>query len=154
MKYIQNGLGIGGLLSVREKYLPPKLNGKLKILVNRGGGMEELPLPKNCRGLALLNIQSYGGGQQMTNAGSYEDGMIEVVFFQHSMGLAVAAGPGKGLTFLRYKPAAQTDRVCIKMNHPLHCQVDGEPWLQSEAIFQISYFGRSPVLQRGGGCCK
>jgi diacylglycerol kinase (ATP) len=162
LKYIRNGLKIGGLLSVRTKKLPPVLNDKLKILVKSGdpsdadaddAGMVELQMPKNCRGVALLNIQSYGGGCKMMSTGAYDDGLIEVMFVTHAMGMAVAAGPGLPLKCLRYTPAAVTSRVCIKNSLPVHCQVDGEPWLQSEGIFQVSYNGKSPVLNNKGGCC-
>ena len=115
--------------------------------------LKELEMPKGCRGVALLNIQSYGGGNKFTNEGSYQDGLIEVIFFTHPAGMATCAGFGPVMPFLRFKVRSKTSRVCIKMNHPFHCQVDGEPWLQSEGLFQISYHGRSPVLLNKGGCC-
>ena len=68
--------------------------------------------------------------------------------------MAVCAGIGPILPFLRFKVRAKTSRVCIRIDEPFHCQVDGEPWLQSPGIFQISYFGRSPVLKRNKSCCN
>ncbi len=157
LKYIKKGLTVGGLLSVSESSLPPRLNDKVKILVSgeADGSLEELEMPPNCRGVALLNIQSYGGGNRFTNGGSCEDGAIEVVFFRHAIGMATCAAWSPVMPCIRFKVRARTDRVCIRMNESLHCQVDGEPWLQSEGIFQISYFGRSPVLKnaRPGCCC-
>ncbi|GMI37610.1 hypothetical protein TrCOL_g6848 [Triparma columacea] len=165
LKYIQKGMSVGGLCGVTAAQLPPVLNGKVKVLVEdpddtedddgKGGkkALKELEMPKNCRGVALLNIQSYGGGNKFTNEGSYQDGLIEVIFFTHPAGMAACAGLGPAMPFLRFKVRACTSRVCIKMSQPFHCQVDGEPWLQSEGLFQISYHGRSPVLLNKTSCC-
>mmetsp|Transcript_28684 Transcript_28684/g.57379 ORF Transcript_28684/g.57379 Transcript_28684/m.57379 type:complete len:602 (+) Transcript_28684:267-2072(+) len=156
LKYVQKGLTVGGMCSVRSSQLPAKLNGKVRVLVEAEDSDElvELKMPGHCRGIALLNIQSYGGGNRFTNSGSCCDGLIEVVFFTHPAGMAVCAGLGPLLPFLRFKVRAQTSRVCIRIDEPFHCQVDGEPWLQSPGIFQISYFGRSPVLKWNKSCCN
>ena len=162
VKYVAKALSVGGLCGCATKQLPPVLNGKVTVLVEdvshnssndpeaEVDGMQkplrELEMPKNCRGVVLLNLQSYAGGSKLTNKGSYNDGLIEVVFYVHLAGMATAGGLGPALPMLRYKVAAQTSRCCIKVSSPFHCQVDGEPWLQSEGIIQISYHGRSPVL--------
>jgi len=164
VKYIKKGISVGGLLGCTASQLPPILNDRVQVLVEdpndtteEGSGgrkaLKELTMPKNCRGVALLNIQSYGGGNKFTNEGSYQDGLIEVIFFTHPAGMATCAGLGPVMPFLRFKVRARTSRVCIKMNQPFHCQVDGEPWLQSEGLFQISYHGRSPVLLNKASCC-
>mmetsp|Transcript_27295 Transcript_27295/g.51726 ORF Transcript_27295/g.51726 Transcript_27295/m.51726 type:complete len:543 (+) Transcript_27295:174-1802(+) len=155
MKYIQKGISVGGLLSFTTASLPKKLNGKVRVMVEDvDGELREIPMPAHCRGVALLNIQSYGGGNRFANGGSYNDGLIEVIFFTHPIGMGICAGMGPILPFLRFKVRSRTSRVCIRIDEPYHCQVDGEPWMQSAGVFQISYFGRSPVLRNGGGCCK
>ena len=108
----------------------------------------QLEMPKNCRGVALLNIQSYGGGNKFTNEGSYQDGLIEVIFFTHPAGMAACAGLGPAMPFLRFKVRACTSRVCIKMSQPFHCQVDGEPWIQPGPCSVSLRFHRRSTMVR------
>ncbi|GMH49484.1 hypothetical protein TL16_g07210 [Triparma laevis f. inornata] len=155
IKYIQKGITEAGMFSFTTASLPKKLNGKVRVMVEDvDGELREIPMPAHCRGVALLNIQSYGGGNRFANGGSYNDGLIEVIFFTHPLGMATCAGMGPLFPFLRFKVRSRTSRVCIRIDEPYHCQVDGEPWMQSAGVFQISYFGRSPVLSNKHGCCK
>uniref|UniRef100_A0A7S0GDP9 Diacylglycerol kinase accessory domain-containing protein n=1 Tax=Proboscia inermis TaxID=420281 RepID=A0A7S0GDP9_9STRA len=110
--------------------------------------MNEIAVPNDCRAIALMNIQSYAGGTKFTNKGRSDDGLIEIVFFTNIIRMATSAVLSPIMPFLRFRVAAQSSKVCIRINQPLHCQVDGEPWLQKEAIFQISHFGRSTILRR------
>ena len=131
----------------------PRLRGKLKLLVSstidkETSTMKEIPIPKACRAVVLLNIQSYGGGNRLANQGSHDDGLIDVVFVTTVWRLAVIGGMASILPFTRYRLAAQAERVCIKTHVPLHCQVDGEPWLQGAATINVRHFGKSTVLQR------
>ena len=61
---------------------PPVLNNYITVLVaGEDGELTEIEMPKNTRGVCLLNIQSYGGGQKFANGGELADGKLEVLFF-------------------------------------------------------------------------
>lgn len=36
----------------------------------------------------------------------------------------------------------------IKLKHPIAVQVDGEPWLQQPAVFNISHYNQALMLKR------
>ena len=110
--------------------------------------MKEIAIPNDCLAVALMNIQSYAGGSKLTNKGKSNDGLIEVVFFTNILRMATSAILSPIIPSLKFRVAAQTSKICIRINHPLHCQIDGEPWLQKEAIIQISHFGRNIILKR------
>lgn len=153
MIYAQKTRSDGGLFHFRKSTLPPLLRGIIRVMVlnSKSGEMEEIDLPKNCRGVSILNIQSYCAGQKPISDGKYDDGLLELVFMNSLHHAASAITPFTKLTI-----AAQTKRLCIRVLKPVHCEVDGEPWLQSEGIFQISYFNQSCVLRNDKiamNCC-
>lgn len=96
----------------------------------------------------LMNIQSYGGGNHLANEGSPTDGLIEVIFVSNLIRTATSVAMGKALKFMLFKVAAQTNRIVFRTMCPLHCQVDGEPWLQSEGIIQVKFHARNAILEK------
>ncbi|GMI53867.1 hypothetical protein ScalyP_jg2702 [Parmales sp. scaly parma] len=160
VKYVEKGFQ-NGLFSPNPKKLPMCLNTVLQVLVKddkNGGELRELKLPKNTRGLALLNIQSYGGGNKMTRRGSITDGLIEVVCFTHPLRMAVAASVGRAVPFVRVPIKSKASQVIICAREDVFMQVDGEPWLQSQGVFQVSFHSSAPIIKRKSGgngvnCC-
>ncbi|KAL9185402.1 hypothetical protein ACHAXT_003179 [Thalassiosira profunda] len=128
----------------------PKLRKLIKVFVhNDQGQLVKLNVPKNCRAIILMNIQSYGGGNKLTTrAGNPTDGLIEVIFVSNLIRAATAAAMGPVVPFLRFRVAAQTDNVCIRTRCPLHCQVDGEPWLQGEGVISVKFHSRNSMLEK------
>ena len=101
-----------------------------------------------------MNIQSYGGGNRLTKNGSSSDGLIEVIFVSNLVRLAACA-LAPVVPFVLLRVAAQTNNVCIRTRCPLHCEVDGEPWLQGDGIIQVKFHSRNSILQKvqgGDGC--
>ena len=95
-----------------------------------------------------MNIQSYGGGNHLANEGSPTDGLIEVIFVSNLIRTATSIVMGKMLRFMLFNVAAQTNRIVFRTMCPLHCQVDGEPWLQSEGIIQVKFHARNAILEK------
>ena len=85
-----------------------------------------------------MNIQSYGGGNRLAKMGETSDGLIEVIFVSNLMRAVSTCAAAQVMPFLLFKVAAQTNNVCIRTKCPLHCQIDGEPWLQGEGVIQVS----------------
>eukprot|EP00581_Thalassiosira_minuscula_P007318 CAMPEP_0183703412 /NCGR_PEP_ID=MMETSP0737-20130205/1162_1 /TAXON_ID=385413 /ORGANISM="Thalassiosira miniscula, Strain CCMP1093" /LENGTH=580 /DNA_ID=CAMNT_0025930159 /DNA_START=29 /DNA_END=1771 /DNA_ORIENTATION=+ len=133
----------------------PKLSKYCKVLVNNEKGqLVRLKIPKSCRAIILMNIQSYGGGHRLTACGCAADSLIEVIFVSNAMRLgACFVKPSTSFSLL--KAAAQTNNVCIRTRRPLHCEVDGEPWLQGEGVMQIKFHSRNSILEKTkvGGLC-
>ena len=122
----------------------PKLRERIKVLVNNEKGqLVNLKIPKSARALVLMNIQSYGGGNRLTKAGDAKDGRIEVIFVSNLIRFASTAVP-----FVHLKVAAQTNNVCIRTKSDMHCQVDGEPWLQGEGVIQVKFHSRNSILEK------
>eukprot|EP00970_Alexandrium_tamarense_P008087 scaffold1540_cov194-Alexandrium_tamarense.AAC.40 len=94
-----------------------------------------------------MNIQSYGGGHHLANKGSPTDGLIEVIFVSNLIRMVSTVVSGIVLPHVLFSVAAQTDKVCIRTMSDLHCQVDGEPWLQSSGIIQVKYHSRNAILE-------
>ena len=135
----------------------PKLKRRVKLLVNdENNRLVKLPVPDDCRSIILMNIQSFGGGNQLTSAGVANDGLIEVIFVSNLPRAVATCATGKALPFVRFKVAAQTNRVCFRTKCPLHCQVDGEPWLQEEGVIQVKFHSRNSILKnvRTGTSCN
>jgi len=142
----------------------PRLRGKMHVFVQKSkktkdseendeDDWEELAIPKNCRSVVLLNIPSYGGGTQLANEGARDDTLIDVIFMTNVWRFSVIKGVS--LPVVRHQVAAQVSSVSIHTLVDLHCQVDGEPWLQDEATINIRHFGQSAVLEKqkvSNGC--
>ena len=135
----------------------PLLHDKVRIMVsNQEDEIEELAVPKDCRAVVLLNIQSYGGGNRIAKKGESGDGVIEVIFVSNVIRAAASAAFSKAnMTFLMFRVAAQSNMVCIRTMTDLHMQVDGEPWLQNQGIIHVQHKCRNALLKKpkkNGGC--
>ena len=127
----------------------PRLSGKILIMVETDEGkIEELQVPKNCRGLVLHNIQSYAGGNKLSVVGRADDGLIEVIFISNVVRLATTAAVAPVAPYALFRVAAQTRQVWIRTKRSFHCQVDGEPWLQSECVFKVSLSSTNAILKK------
>ena len=132
-------------MAFRESKKPPLLKEKIRVVVHnmKTNKMEVVKIPDNCRGMAILNIQSYAAGQKVVKEGSYNDGLLEIVMIKNVYRFARAAA----FPFSKLPITAQTNRIIIDVREPVHCQVDGEPWLQSEGIFQITRHQQGAILR-------
>lgn len=155
--YFRKGISEAGFLRCSK---PPILNKRLRIFMRQDGlegqgqgAFEELKLPKNTRSVLVLNLRSYGGGQDMANSGSCDDGKIELLCFGSLGRCAWAAGPGKLLKCLRLPVRCSTDMLRFQFTEPTYIQIDGEPWLQSPGFAQVKLFGQSGMLKNNVGCC-
>jgi len=117
-------------------------------VAHEDGELVNLPIPKQCRAVVLMNIRSYGGGNHLTIGGSPTDGLIEVIFVSNLIRTAASVAIGKTLPFMLFKVAAQTNRIIFQTTTPLHCQVDGEPWLQSEGLIDVKFHARNAILEK------
>ena len=127
----------------------PKLRKRVQIFVNnKEGDLVKLKIPKDTRSILLLNIQSYAGGNHIAPKGTPDDGLIEVIFVSNLIRLVSTAVVGPVMPYVLFKVRAQTNRVCIRTKCPLHCQVDGEPWLQGEAVIQVKFHTRNAILKK------
>jgi len=127
----------------------PKLRKRVEIFVNnKEGNLVRLKIPKDTRAVILLNIQNYAGGNHLASKGTPDDGFIEVIFVSNLIRMAASAVVGLVMPYVLFKARAQTDRVCIRTKCPMHCQVDGEPWLQGEAVIQVKFHTRNAILKK------
>ncbi len=127
----------------------PKLKKRIQIFVNNDDGdLVKLKIPKDTRAVILLNIQSYAGGNRFTTKGSPDDGLIEVIFVSNLIRMVASAIAGPVMPFVLFKVRAQTNRVCIRTKCAMHCQVDGEPWLQGEGVIQVKFHTRNAILKK------
>ena len=160
----------GGLCGCKGP--PPKLRGVSKLLARVDGenGWRDVPLPKACRGLIVLNLQSYAGGRDLwgpksscrdtklccaspadvANAEGHpacDDGVLEVVTANDvfSMGATLVATNGLGG---RAKRLVRAKELRITTTEAVFMQIDGEPWLQPPATVHLKRFGQSTVLKR------
>ena len=133
----------------RAAFSSPRLKDKIRIMfLTKDGKIEELPVPKNCRGLVLHNIQSYAGGNKLSRVGKPDDALIEVIFMSNVVRMASTAAVAPVAPYALFRVAAQTRQVWIRTKRALHCQVDGEPWFQSECVFKISHSSTNAILQK------
>ena len=84
----------------------------------------------------------------MSTKGASDDGLIEVIFVSNLIRMAASAGAGHVMPFVLFKVRAQTNRVCIRLKCPMHCQVDGEPWLQGAGVINIKFHTRNAILKK------
>lgn len=150
--YFKKGYTEGGFCRCHN---PPRLKDRLKVLFRNeeDGQLEELQLPKNTRAVICLNLQSYGGGQNLTTKGTFDDGLIELICVTSLSQMAVAAGPGCVMKCFRYRIRVCSSLLRFQTSSPCYMQVDGEPWLQDPGTIQIDLFGQSPMLRSRSGCC-
>jgi hypothetical protein len=94
-----------------------------------------------------MNIQSYAAGQHLTSKGSPGDALVEVIFVSNIF-RASACVLSPIMPFLQLEVAAQTNNVCLRTRCPLHCQVDGEPWLQGEGVINVKFHFRKAILEK------
>lgn len=127
----------------------PKLRKRVEIYVNnKEGDLVKLKIPKDTRAVILLNIQNYAAGNHFVSKGTPDDGLIEVIFVSNLVRMVTSAIVGPVMPFVLFKVRAQTNRVCIRTKCPMHCQVDGEPWLQGEAVIQVKFHTRNAILKK------
>jgi len=127
----------------------PKLRKRVVMYVNNDKGeLIKLKIPKSCRAIIIMNIQSYAGGHRLSNEGSSDDGLVEVIFVSNLVRAVTSLSVGPILPFFLFKVGAQTNKVCIRTKCPLHFQVDGEPWLQEEGVIQIKFHSRNAILEK------
>jgi hypothetical protein len=84
----------------------------------------------------------------LATKGAADDGLIEVIFVSNLIRMAASAAAGPVLPFMLFKVRAQTNRVCIRTKCPMHCQVDGEPWLQGAGVIQVKLHTRNAILEK------
>ena len=96
----------------------------------------------------MLNVQSYAGGHRLTRKGETDDGLIEVVFVSNAIRTAAAFALSPAMPFLLFSIAAQTSMVRIRTKQALCCQVDGEPWVQSQSVFRINRHSTNALLRK------
>ena len=84
----------------------------------------------------------------MAREGSPVDGLVEVIFVSNLIRTITSVGAGKALPFMLFHVAAQTNRIIFKTTRPLHCQVDGDPWLQSEGVVNVRFHARNAILEK------
>ncbi len=94
-----------------------------------------------------MNIQSYAAGHHLASKGSPEDALVEVIFVSNLLRAATAV-LSPIMPILLFKVAAQTNNVCLRTRCPLHCQVDGEPWIQGEGVINVKFHSRKAMLEK------
>lgn len=151
---------------------PPRLAGVSRLLARVAGetGWREVPLPRGCRGLIVLNLRSYAGGRNLWGPRSLcrdtalcraskqdaanavddprvDDGILEVVTADDvfSMGATLMTTNGLGG---RARRLVRAKELRITTKEALFMQIDGEPWLQPAATVHLKCFGQSTVLTR------
>ncbi|CAM6126076.1 unnamed protein product [Calypogeia fissa] len=113
----------------------------------------ELEIPEDIEGVLITNIASYMGGVDLwQNEEDHEDDfdaqymhdkMLEIV------GICGAWHLGKlqvGLSRARRLGQGRHLKVWLSATFPV--QIDGEPWVQPPAFFEISHHGQSFMLKR------
>lgn len=118
-----------------------KLKDKVQVLASTSGGnLEEVPIPKNCRSIILLNIESYAAGTRLAKETHHGDSLIEVIFTSGLTALGLAK------VGIKTRCSVRADHVVLKTKEDLPFQVDGEPWVQPPSLTAISYQCNRPIL--------
>ena len=126
---------------------PPRLLDVTTVLCKVEEAWEEVAVPKSCRGLIVLNLQSYAGGRNLwgnDSKSNYDDGLLEVVTMNNvfQMGLKLSGLGGHCRRLIRCK------EIRVRATEALHMQIDGEPWAQPPATVHLKAIGRSQVLAK------
>ncbi|KAJ7518937.1 hypothetical protein O6H91_20G016200 [Diphasiastrum complanatum] len=113
----------------------------------------EVEIPEDTEGVLVINIGSYMGGVDLwqneeehdddLDPQSMHDKVLEVV------GICGAWHLGKlqvGLSRARRLAQGKSIKGWISANYPFH--IDGEPWIQEPASFEISHHGQAFMLKR------
>ena len=111
---------------------------------------EEVALPKSCRGLIVLNLQSYAGGRNLwgkDKESNCDDGVLEIVTVDDVFSLGWKLVTTKGLGG-RCRRLIRCKELRVRATEALHMQIDGEPWAQPPATVHIKAIGRSQVLAK------
>ncbi|KAK6623888.1 hypothetical protein RUM44_010744 [Polyplax serrata] len=123
------------------------LNERIELYLD--GVKKELPAIES---IVVLNIDSWGAGVELWKMSetdqnkteySYNDGKLEVLALYSSLHIAQLQ---VGLS-VPYR-VGQATKIEIKLKHPIAVQVDGEPWLQQPAVFNISHYNQALMLKR------
>lgn len=115
--------------------------------------MDGLPvtLPE-VESITLLNIPSWGGGARFTIPKSNQlrqsvsDGLIEVYGLTGSFHIAQVI---MGLASPIFIGQARSVRLVLSEHLPM--QADGEPWLQSPSVIDVSWNSSATVLRAANG---
>jgi len=111
-----------------------------------------IPLSKNLTCLVVLNLSSYGGGNDLWGTvseqqkkkfspQSFSDGVLEVIGIKGAFSLgANLAGLG------RPKKLVQGRGIQIRCNKSVPLQVDGEPWQENPCLIKISLLNQARML--------
>ncbi|CAH0364748.1 unnamed protein product [Pelagomonas calceolata] len=129
---------------------PPKLIDVTTVLCKVEDTWEEVTLPKSCRGLIVLNLQSYAGGRNLWGRDketTSDDGVLEIVTVDDvfSLGWKLVTTKGLGGSCRRL---IRCKELRVRATEKLHMQIDGEPWAQPPATVHIKAIGRSQVLAK------
>uniref|UniRef100_A0A7S3NH12 Diacylglycerol kinase n=1 Tax=Aureoumbra lagunensis TaxID=44058 RepID=A0A7S3NH12_9STRA len=140
---------------------PPELPAVLELsLCDPNGQWTKIQLPQGCRGLIVLNLQSYAGGRDLWgHTSSFRkpndaDGLLELVTTTSIFDLATKLVTTNGFGG-HARRLCQASEIRIRLTTTIHMQIDGEPWIQPPATVHIKAIGQADVLCRSSsaGCC-
>lgn len=161
MYYIQKGFpAAGGFFHTP----PPKLYNILTLQIRRTveSELETIDLPRDLRGVIILNLQSYGGGRDLWGSAGednqsclpwrktrfstprVDDGLLEVVGVSTIYKMGCIMGLNK--MGVHAQQLAQGVEIKMKVSTSISMQIDGEPWNQAAGEVTITHFGRSTCL--------
>ena len=129
---------------------PPRLIDVTTVLCKVEDTWEEITLPKSCRGLIVLNLQSYAGGRNLwgkDKESNCDDGVLEIVTVDDVFSLGWKLVTTKGLGG-RCRRLIRCKELRVRATEQLHMQIDGEPWAQPPATVHLKAIGQSQVLAK------
>jgi diacylglycerol kinase (ATP) len=139
-----------GLVGAREQVSGwPAGTKLLKKLLRVVADGVELDLGSN-QALVVLNLQSYSGGTDLwgdSSTASADDGKLEIVGFTAPAHALFVRGKMMSASKLGQ---AKHVRIEWLTPHALPTQVDGEPWSQAPAAFEVRLLNQVPLLVRKG----